>query len=188
MTLVIPNPPAAAEDCFARAMVSLASHPDRPKRNENYEYLPPLRRYVLEEGAARSGDFRDAEPVGWRYLVRDDNGLMVVDLDDDFDLTYSSVQRGTAAQRYEAVLRLVDNDAREWYEDCGVEVVESPELGASALVLTVRGIRFLFALTSKGRFQPGEKLTEEAFYEVVLEPSPPPPRAARPSRDGGLII
>lgn len=155
MPLLIREPSSVIRRCFERAMASLASHPDRARTSDHYEFLPPLPRYALDSDAARLGEFQRAELVGWRYLVRDTDGLTIVDIDDDFDLTYSSVQKGGAAERYERVLHSLDHDVAKSDDECDVEVVETPELGASALVATIGGksprLRFDFARKAGSR-------------------------------------
>jgi hypothetical protein len=121
-------------------------------------------------------------------LVRDTDGLTIVDIDDDFDLTYSSVQKGGAAERYERVLHSLDHDVAKSDDECDVEVVETPELGASALVATIGGSRRVYALTSRGRLDLGQRVTEDEFYAVVLQPSPPPERQPKRGADDEFVI
>jgi hypothetical protein len=187
MTISLQTPPSSTQATFKRAMAAIANHPERGSGNDRYNFLQPLRLYVLKGGDARSADMEKVSAVGWQYLISDAEGFAVVDLSDDISETFSSLRRGVFAARYEATLRLVD-DLDSGEDGLGVlGALEIPQYGTTALTVEKSGDLTVYPISLRGILQPPSRMNKEAFFEALLK-STPPPRRIRDQGHRGPVI
>lgn len=168
-------------------MSSLASHPEHVHGDGRYQFLPPLRRYLLKGSDARASRIGAVRAVGWQYLISDHGGFAVVDLSDDIPETYGSVRRGPFADRYEENLRRIADLETTEETPSKLSALEVPQYGTSAFVLDSNEGLIFFIVSLHGILQSSRETDRSTFFEELLKPSPPPKRNTENRFDGPII-
>ncbi|MGO8311208.1 hypothetical protein [Rhizobium ruizarguesonis] len=187
MTISLQVPSEATSETFSRAMEALGAHPDQPRNQRAFRYLPPFRKLVLSRIAAQGAELAAAAPVGWQYFISDSLGAAVIDLSDKILDTFSSVRRGAFAERYENVLKSIEADRGAAAANYRAEVLEMPQIGTCAVMARESYDVWFYPVCLNGKISELSFLSEHAFFASVPKPQRSPDNESGNEPSGPVI-